>query len=386
MPTALTPAEHARRLADLRAAMARDGLDALLVAGKGHAWTGRGYVRYLTDFHLWGHDALVLVPLDGEPVGVLTSPAVARKVAARGFVADVRGDFNLVGAAADAVRERGLAGGRIGLVGHRWILPAGLLDALRSALPTARFGSADRLFDEVRSVKSPLEVAQARELWPVMQAAMDAFADALAPGRTQQEATAEAFRALYARGARDVLAFIGEDPTDVGPPTAAPLRCDGVVRLHIEFCGASGHWCERTVVHAFRDQAPEEAAIEAAELAAYDAVRGAATPGTPARIVSDVFEQVLEEHGYRVGAPSHHFDLHGQGLDAIEWPRVSSADPAGTDPDAPLREGQVFSYHPFRAVTPPHVWGPDLHDNVLVTSGGFERLSGDWDLGWRRMT
>ena len=49
-------AERDERDRRLRAAMAAAGLDALLVAGKGHWWTGRGYLRYLTNFHLWGHD------------------------------------------------------------------------------------------------------------------------------------------------------------------------------------------------------------------------------------------------------------------------------------------------------------------------------------------
>ena len=42
--------ERDARLRRTREAMARDRLDALLVAGKGHWWTGRGYVRYLSDF------------------------------------------------------------------------------------------------------------------------------------------------------------------------------------------------------------------------------------------------------------------------------------------------------------------------------------------------
>jgi Xaa-Pro aminopeptidase len=385
MPTTVTSQEIARRSSALRESLAAHGLDALLVAGKGHWWTGRGYLRYLTDFHLWGHDGLLLLPGDGEPGLVLTSPAVARRIAASGFVADARGDFALAPGMAAMVREAGLSRAAIGVAGYDWILPAGLFDALRAALPCVRFVTADRLFDEVRMIKSPLEIAQARELWPVMRAAMDAFEAALRPGRTRQAATAEALRAAHALGARDVLAFVGEHPADVEPPTGAPLRCDGVVRLHLEICGASGHWCECTTMYAFRDPTPAEAALEAAELAAFDAVRRAGRPGVTLRALTDVYEAALGEHGFEVVAPSHHFDLHGQGLDAIEYPRYASADPGGTNPDTPLREDMVFSYHPSRPVTGADVWGPDLHDNVLVTAAGLERLSGAWDLRWRRL-
>ena len=385
MTTFVTSEEMARRTHALRSALTTHGLDALLVAGKGHWWTGRGYLRYLTDFHLWGHDGMLLLPGAGQPGLVFTSPAVAHRIVERGFVSDVRGDFALTPTMSAMLRESGLADGAIGVVGYDWILPAGRLEALREALPRARFVNADRLFDEVRAVKSPLELAQARELWPVMRAAMDAFEEALTPGRTRQAATAEAIRAAHARGARDVLVFVGEDPTDVNPPTAAPLRCDDVVRIHLEICGASGHWCERTMMYAFRDPTPAELAIEAAEIAAFDAVRAAGRPGTTLRALMDFYEAALGANGFEVTSPSHHFDLHGQGLDAIEYPRFSSADPAGTHPDVALREGMVFSYHPFRPVTPADVWGPDLHDNVVVTADGLERLSGDWDLRWKRM-
>lgn len=382
MTTVVTHEEMARRTHTLRSAMTRHGLDALLVAGKGHWWTGRGYLRYLTDFHVWGHDGMLLLPGDGEPGLVLTSPAVARRIGDRGFVTDVRGDFALTPTMSAMLRERGLASGTIGIVGYDWILPAGRLEALREAVPTARFVSADRLFDEIRAVKSPLELAQARELWPVMHAAMDAFEAALRPGRTRQAVAAEAIRTAHELGARDVLVFVGEDPADVNPPTDAALRCDDVVRVHLEVCGANGHWCERTLMLPFRAPTPAEVALETAEIAAFAAVRAAGRPGTTLRALMDVYEAALEDHGYRVTRSSHHFDLHGQGLDAIEYPRFSSADLEGTHPDAVLREGMVFSYHPFRPVTPPEVWGPDLHDNVVVTATGLERLGGDWDLRW----
>jgi len=386
MTTMLTSEEMARRTHALRAAMQTHGFDALLVAGKGHWWTGRGYLRYLTDFHLWGHDGMLLLPGAGEPGLVLTSPAVARRIGDRGFVRDVRGDFTLTPTMSAMLRDAALTGGAIGVVGYDWILPAGRLEALREALPRARFVSADRLFDDVRAVKSPLELAQARELWPVMHAATDAFEAALRPGQTRQAVAAEALRAAFERGARDVLVFVGEDPGDLNPPTDAVLRCDDVVRVHLEICGANGLWCERTLMLPFRAPTPAEIAIETAEIDAFAAVRAAGRPGTTLRALMDVYEAALGDHGFRVTAPSHHFDLHGQGLDAIEYPRTSSADPQGTHPEVELREGMVFSYHPFRPVTPPEVWGPDLHDNVAVTAEGLERLGGDWDLRWTHRT
>jgi Xaa-Pro aminopeptidase len=100
--------ERNERIKRTREAMARNNLDALLVAGKGHWWTGRGYLRYFTDFHLWGHDGLYLLPLSGEPALTLSSPAVAARIAARGWVTDARGDVFLVPKIVDAIKEKSL--------------------------------------------------------------------------------------------------------------------------------------------------------------------------------------------------------------------------------------------------------------------------------------
>jgi Xaa-Pro aminopeptidase len=191
MPTSATLAERDLRYGRLRAAMAAAGLDALLVAGKGHWWTGRGYIRYLTDFHLWGHDGLLLVPLAGKPSLTLTSPAVAAKIAARGWVEDADGDVFLVPRLAAAVRERGLERGRIGVAGMRQIIGAGVLAELREALPRAELVDADELIDRVRMIRSELEIQQIRELWALAKSCMGRFVEIVAPGKTGLALAAE---------------------------------------------------------------------------------------------------------------------------------------------------------------------------------------------------
>jgi Xaa-Pro aminopeptidase len=385
MKSPLPLAERDARIASLREAMAQAGLDALLIPGKGHAWSGRGYVRYLTDFHLWSHDCLILLPLDGEPMLAVTSHAVARKIAERGWLTDAQGDYTLVCSIAEAMREKGLTKAGIGTVGTDWILPAGRLSALRDAMPGARFEPADALFDTVRAIKSPLEIDQCRDLWTLMRAAMEGFEAALKPGLSQRAAVAEAVRVAVAGGGRDVLAFIGEAPNAYAPPEDIPLRCDGVLRLHLEICGESGHWCERTMTFAWREPAPRELALLEAEVATYDDLRAAARPGMTMAGLSALYVQGMEARGWVVAGPSAHFDFHGQGLDGIEAPFFSSWDAEGTQGDALLRAGQVLSYHPRRPFLGDTGWLPDIHDNLQIGRDGAERLSGDWGFHWKPM-
>jgi len=385
MTTRATLAERDLRYQRLRAAMAVAGLDAMLVAGKGHWWTGRGYFRYLTDFHLWGHDGLLLMPSVGEPALTLTSSAVAAKIAARGWVEDADGDVFLVPRTAATITNRRLAHGRIGIAGMRQIVGAGVLAELREALPHAELLEADELLDRVRMIRSELEIQQIRELWILAKACMERFVEIVTPGKTGLSLAAECSRVALEGGARDLLVFIGEDPRKRGVPDDTPLRCDGILSYHMEICGPSGHWCELTVTCAYREPTELEQRLIESELRAYDAIRAAARPGATLPALAAIFERTLVEDGWELGAPTRHFDMHGQGLDTIERPWYAAEQPWGGSQSWPLELGMTFSYHPHRNVAPDVLWGTGINEDILITSTGAERLSGDWNLRWRRM-
>ncbi|MGN6798098.1 MAG: aminopeptidase P family N-terminal domain-containing protein, partial [Gaiellaceae bacterium] len=63
----MTPNEEVqRRYANVRAAMGRDGLDAVIVSG--NEYTGfEGAVTYMSGFVIGHRSASVLLPLDGDP-------------------------------------------------------------------------------------------------------------------------------------------------------------------------------------------------------------------------------------------------------------------------------------------------------------------------------
>ena len=386
MGTVATRAERDARLGRVRAAMAEAGFDALLIGGKGHWWTGRGYVRYLTDFHLWGHDALILLPTDGEPAMVVTSPAIAAMVARRGWVEDVTGDVFLLPRLLEFIHSRGLARDRIGTVGTPSIIAADLMRDLTTALPAASLVPADVLLDDVRSVKSTLEIAQNRELWALARTAVERFAEILRPGVPARELAAEATRVALAGGARDVLVLVGDRSDTYGPPDASPLAVDDLVRFHMEPCGESGHWCELTITVAFRPPGADERRLMAAELEAKEAVRRAAVPGATLADLSARYDATLAEAGYGLGRPTRHFDFHGQGLDVIERPWFAAEQPWGSAGDGPLAAGAILSYHPRRDVEPRVAWSTGISDDLLVTERGGEWLAGDWDHTWREET
>ena len=143
----LTLAERDRRYAGLRALMARQGFDAIVVG----SFQGRERLEsYLIDDFL---DAVVVLPAKSEPVLLAFGGSRISRIfesQRRGhdvWVPDVR--LSAGGAkVAEVLKERGLGKGRIGLVGFgptapgemEGLLPLGFHGNLVKALPEATIG------------------------------------------------------------------------------------------------------------------------------------------------------------------------------------------------------------------------------------------------------
>ena len=139
---------------NVRAAMARDGLDAVVVSG--NEYTGfEGAVTYMSGFVIVHRYAYVLLPLEGQPSIVF--PREARYVGEHGtswiddqvFV-DKPGEW-----LADRVK-----GTRVGVYGLDYVMTVRDYAALEGA---AEIVAWDEQFDHARAVKSDLELASVRD-------------------------------------------------------------------------------------------------------------------------------------------------------------------------------------------------------------------------------
>ena len=369
--------ERDARFKRVREAMQREKLDALVIATKGHWWSGRGYFRYLTDFGLWAHDGIILFPLEGEPVFTLSSGALAKMVSQRGWITDGRGDIDVSPVIAQCITEKGLSHARIGIAGRHMIMPVGVYELLTGPLPDVKWVDADLLMDRVRAIKSPLEIQQQRELWGFAKQAMERFVEVLEPGRTDWELTAEAQKVLIQNGCRDVLRFLGD------VPSGKIVNLEGIVSYHLEIEGPSGHWCELTVAPMYRPYTDLEEKRWATELRAMDEIFKMAKPGATLQQMADTLERVYLEDGWTLKEEqSEHHDFHGQGIDVIEWPWYGTLD--NRQGGVELEEGMCFSYHPRRDVLPA-VRGTGINLNMVITKDGAVSLAEPWDMRWRVM-
>ena len=94
----------------------------------------------------------------------------------------------------------GLRNGRVGMEVPAFYLHPGHEQALRSMLGEALVAQPIRLVHDLKLVKSPLELAYIRQAAAIADASMAAFADALAPDRTELELVGEIYRAILSAG------------------------------------------------------------------------------------------------------------------------------------------------------------------------------------------
>ncbi len=143
-----------------------------------------------------GH-ALMLVPASGEPALLVDGRGYRRDLLT---LPDIRLSNDLVAATADALRERGLATGTVGLVGGD-ILPYAFAQDLAAAAPQLRLAAADDLLDQLRAVKSPDERALLRGAAQIAGIGLQAVLDTIRPGVTEQDVCAAGTAAALAAGA-----------------------------------------------------------------------------------------------------------------------------------------------------------------------------------------
>src|SRR4051794_15241633 len=146
--------EMNRRYASVREALARDGLDAVVVCGS--EYTGfEGAVTYMSGFTIVHRYAYVLLPLEGEPAIVF--PSEGRYVGEHGEAWIEEQVF--VDRPGEWLAER-LCGKRVGVYGLDYVMTVRDHSALVTSTDLVPW---DVEFDHARAVKSDAELESVRD-------------------------------------------------------------------------------------------------------------------------------------------------------------------------------------------------------------------------------
>jgi Xaa-Pro aminopeptidase len=369
------------KLDRVRAAMADEGLDALVVRAPDN-------VLYLTNFWpMKGYDAAVF-PREGEPV-LICLEASADDAARTAWPRDVQlfagydpGDPRPPAARALALAAE--AAGPYGHVGLELSLGTQASDRMVGEPTTYThdwfhaFGmaaDATPLLARARAVKTDQEVERMRLANEIAAAAMEHVARELEPGMKESEAAAlwEAF--VHGEGTGwgggKVELALGYSLVWSGPGIrtftatgSRPVQEHEPTLFEIWVC-ADGYWCDHT-----KNVCPGELDARYDELLdqlldVYGRAVDHARPGASLAELDVLVRDGLAAAGYP-GQPSHPI-CHGVGARAHEPPYAHRA--AGGE----IAEGMVL------AIEPGVYWdgggGLRVEDNFLVTANGAEKLS-----------
>ncbi len=205
----ITRDEIVQRQDRARAAAEAAGYDCLLVIGRSF-YDRPGDLAYLTNHFPpfpatvftgesrgLGH-GIFLLPVQGEPT-LITDPRRHRTDLVP--VDDVRVTTDLMRAAIDVLREKGLADGSIGVIGDD-VLPAPMDRQLRSELAGATITADGALVANLRMIKSEAELEAMRRAAAVADKALQAaIASVRRAGTTERDACAAGTEAGIAAGA-----------------------------------------------------------------------------------------------------------------------------------------------------------------------------------------
>jgi Xaa-Pro aminopeptidase len=345
--------EVTRRYTKVRAALARDGLDAAVVCGS--EYTGfEGAVTYMSGFTIVHRYAYVLLPLEGEPTIVF--PSEARYVGRHGdtwieeqVFADRPGEW-----LADK-----LHGKRVGVYGLDYVMTTRDYAALSMA---AELVPWDVEFDHARAVKSDAELESVRESVRINTDGFFAFREAYAPGRTAAEVMAPAEELFVERGCGRLtmnMVLVGAEFALARDDVTLGDFCIP----SLEIAGPRGHWVE--VSRALGKPSAGVSRMLEAYGEYYEAAKNALRPGATAHDVHRAVSKGFTERGFQLG----HVTGHSIGMTMIEFPKI------GEGVETELAENMVFSMHP-------HAIAADgseclyMQDTWLVTSTGGEPLAG----------
>lgn len=334
----LTLQDRDIRYRNLREAMKREGLDAMLVICDAQI-EKKGLLKYLTNYRNTLYNLVAVFPLEGTPKLLVPSPVQRIWAERLSWINDVvLQKPTLEPVLVDTIREMGLEKAHFGIASLQ-IMNAYTYNYLKDNLPEATFVEASKLIDDLRVIKTPAELELMRETIDLTVKSFEVLGQELKPGITEQEVLAKVDSMLVCNGAQDIFHLICSKPGDVMPFMATDRKIErgDAVIVNTEISGPSGYWCQM-VRTAFVGKPTARAEKM------YETLQDLCCRQLPEKLVpgarcSDIAKWVIaqtEAAGYQVGV----YFGHCQGLDVVEYPKIAVND------DSELRAGMVLVVHP----------------------------------------
>jgi Xaa-Pro aminopeptidase len=383
-PQAFPEREYAERVEKVRAALAADGLDAIYV-------TSPANLAYLTGYDMiWNHlrsltgvliradaDATTFFDEKAHTTIIYTTPEIREIV-----WLDDSSYAESIEVIARELEARGLGKAAIGIEKWGYSPHASIVDELeqRIQLLGAKVVDASPLIEEIRFVKSPLEISHVRKAAAIADEAMAAARDALRPGITETELEGVIIGTMMKAGGGypGIRTMVGSGPragTHHSPPTRRQVNPGDLV--FIDFCGCYDRYhvnLNRTF--ALGEPDPRWTKLMDESAGCIDAIVAEIKPGDPLSKADEIGNAYIDAAGLR----KYVWWVGGYSLGIAMPP-----DWCGRHWLKPLEEAAARNFEPGVVVNFENqfdVWedwpggsGAAYIDSLLMTDSGLEVLS-----------
>ena len=348
LQTPISTAELERRWKAVRAAMAKEKVDVLLMQNNNDHMGG--YVKYFTDMPATnGYPNTVIFPRDDEMTVVAQGPFGGGEVTAHGN-GTWRGVKRILTtpsyASAHFTKEydpelaakalEPYAKGTIGLLGT-YQMSFALVDHIKRKYASAKYVDASELVDRIKVIKSPEEMELVRRAALMQDSAMQAAFAAVKPGMRDTEVAAVAQHYSQVHGSENGIYLCASMP--LGKPSKFAnrhlqnrvIQSGDQIALLVEDNGPGGMYTElgrSCVVGAKVPQAMKDelAFCKESRKLTLDLLK----PGTPCKDIWDAFNAFMRKNGRPMEARLY---CHGQGYDLVERPLVRNDEPMTIEKD-----------------------------------------------------
>ena len=363
-------AEFQSRLDAVRAEMARQKLDALVIYGDNYSFAD---LCYLTNYFPKVRGGIAVVPRDGAislllNIGSRDVPFAKTLT----WVEDVRASNNVGADGAKLLKEKGFERAKIGLMdsGHGFPLPQ--LEEMKSALPDADWEACDSMIQPLRLIKTGRELAAMREAGRLLNEICNEAGAFIKPGRKEYEIVADIDRLARNKGAEDIRILAGE--RRLNPPSfkqAASLGQHWALYLALQH---ERYWAEAGRTFVLSDDAKARDAYAKAQRIVAQMARQL-KPGGAVAAIDETARSALGEF---YATASLYGLANGIGLNPWEAPFLNEKDAhevgAASVGSTILNEGMTLA---LRATFETEGKMVLFGDSLEVTANGAKSLLGN---------
>jgi len=337
-------------------------------------------VRYLSEYWPTFETAGVFVPATGKPVLIIgpESENYAKgrsKIRAIEMMVEYRESADPeypgipVASFKDVVKRamgrRSLK--KLGLVGHS-ILPLPVYLSLKKDLPGVKLIKADHTLTDLRSVKSPGEIALMKKAFKISEKAIGAILAEIKPGMTELQVIGIAQREIYSNGGEyeghALYCFCGPATNNaISRPTHNKIKRREVIQLNIG-ARVGGYSSSVGIPISIGKLPARKKRLVEFGLEAHFKTMSLMRAGKPAAQVVSEYETFVKERGfakYMLYGP-----CHGIGMMEVERPWMESTS------TYTLQENMTFQVDTFFYDKD---FGLRWENGARVTKTGVEKLS-----------